>query len=86
MALLDQFPIAKFGIGICGARAGHQLAVVDAQTHGAAHVGNVALVRHQIDDRVLGADVELGAVRLIVCRIWRANSMHMTCMPRHSPR
>ena len=65
MAFLDQLAVAKFGIGIAGTRAGLQLAIVDTQAHGAAHVGDVALVGHQVDDWIFGAHVKLGAVGLI---------------------
>ena len=38
---------------------------VEAQAHGAALLGDIGLVGHEVDDRVLGEDVELAAVRVI---------------------
>ena len=47
------------GRGVC-ARLEH--AGIGAQPHGAAHVGNAALVGHQVDDGVGRVRIELGAV------------------------
>ena len=44
--------------------AGGQLGRVEAEAHRAALVLHVALVRHEVDDRVLGEHVELGRVRV----------------------
>ncbi len=40
----------------------NHLARVGAQTHAAAHVLDVLLVEHQVDDRVLGDGIEFGGV------------------------
>ena len=45
-----------------GLRAGRQLGRVEAEAHRAALVLHVALVGHEVDDRVLGEHVELGRV------------------------
>ena len=52
-------------LGVVGAgcrRVGDQLAGVSSEPHGGAHVGDAALLGHQVDDRMRGESVELGGV------------------------
>jgi len=64
MALVDAFGVAGAGIGGAGLRIGQQLAGIDTEPHGSAHIGDVALLGHQVDYGHLSAHVELGTVRL----------------------
>ena len=67
-------------------RAGGQAGRVEAQAHRAALVLHVALVGHEVDDRVLGEHVELGRVGVRACRATsRANSMTAHWRPRQRP-
>ncbi len=64
MALVDDLLAVDRG----RLRAGRQLGRVEAEAHRAALVLHVALVGHEVDDRVLGEHVELGRVGVARCR------------------
>ena len=52
-------------VGLHGLRARLEDAAVGAQAHGAAHVHDIALLGHEINDGIGCGQVELAAVRLI---------------------
>ena len=52
-------------VGAGGARAGLQFAGIQAQAHRAAHIGDAALVWHQVNHRQRGRTVKLGRVGVI---------------------
>ena len=61
MALVDDLLAVDRG----GLRAGRQPGRIEAEAHRAALVLHVALVGHEVDDRVLGEHVELGRVGVL---------------------
>ena len=58
VALVDDLLAVDRG----GLRAGRQLGRIEAEAHRAALVLHLALVGHEVDDRVVGEHVELGRV------------------------
>ena len=57
-----------------------------AEPHRAAFLLHVPLVGHEVDDGVLGEQVELGGVGVGRAKQWRANSITAHWRPRQSPR
>src|ERR1700682_163251 len=70
---LEAMPVSfvhdRLAIGLRRQRAGLQLAGVEAETHGAALIGDVALLGQEVDDRMAGEGVELGAVGVRVTEL-----------------
>ena len=60
---------------------------VGAEPHGAAHVGDLALLGQQVDHRVRRLrDPSRSSWRPACPATWRANSLTATCIPRQTPR